>query len=115
MPLDAFTNQLAQLVRGDCVELDAGGAAEFLRPGVGLFGWSCRQIPLLDLFAGDCRSFEVDLSARGVTLELGFDVARGINTGRIAITEMINIRGLILLLDHHRCAVQEAERGVTAR
>jgi hypothetical protein len=87
MALDALAHESTQLVGRDRVELDRGGAAEFLRPGVGLLRRPRRQVPLLDLCAGDRRSLEVNLGTGRIAPKLGLDVARRVDTGRIEIAE----------------------------
>src|SRR5262249_32960826 len=92
LPLDALPHDLAQLGSRDRVQLDRGGAAELFGSRIRQLGRPCRQIPLLDLLARHSGPFEADFCTRGVAPELGLDVARGVDAGRIEVTEVIDVR-----------------------
>src|SRR5262245_54606650 len=114
MALDTISNEGAQLVRRDSVKLNRGGGAEFLRAGVALLRRASWKVPLLDLLTSNRRTLEMNLGTGSVATELGLDVTGGVDTGRVVIAEMVDVSRLILRRDRHRCAVKEAQRGVTA-
>src|SRR3712207_5027635 len=51
--LDRLLHKRAELVRLDCVQLDADAAAEPLGAAVARLGGARRQVPVLDLLRGD--------------------------------------------------------------
>lgn len=63
---------------------------------------------MLDLLTGDGGAFEVNFCVRGVSMQLGFDIASSVNAARIKITKMVDVCGLALGLDRLGGAVQEA-------
>src|SRR5262245_50550336 len=99
MALDALAYQRPQLPCGNGVKLDRRRAAEFLRPAVGLLGRTGREIPPLDLLAGDRWPLKMGLGGGSVAPKLGLNVAGGINAGRVVIAEVVDMSRLPLRLD----------------